>query len=147
MYYLLKIPVKHCNPHIQYSQLMVLPLSHIVGKYTATKFYVPVDDNAVSFAISEDLLHLPSLQLILTKTNHTPCVCPVSPDLTSECACNKNDPENLVTVSEDHVTVSNVSDQLGQVLLYFVSSNASGCQQRCYVRSVAQTYKLITQGK
>ena len=107
---------------------------------------MPAADNTLSFAIPDDLQDLPSLQLIWTKSNRTPCVCPVTPDLTSECACNKNDPENLVTVSGDRVTVSNLSDQLDHVLLYFVSSNASGCQQRCNVRSVAQIYRLIIRG-
>ena len=119
----------------------------LVGESAAIELYVPVTNNAVSFIIPEDLLDLPSLQLLWTKSNHTPCVCPVSQDLTSECACNKNDPENLVTVSGERVAVLNLSDQLDQVLLYFVSSNASGCQQRCYVRSVAQTYRLIIRGK
>ena len=145
-----------CNVHVCY-HLIIIPnettcpvsitLALIVGKNTATELYVPAADNTLSFDIPEDLLHLPSLQLIWTKSNHTPCVCPVSPNLTSECACNKNDPENLVTVSGDRVTVSNLSDQFDQVLLYFVSSNASGCQQRCNVRSVAQTYRLIIRGK
>ena len=117
------------------------------GKNTATVLYVPTADNTVSFDILEDLHNFPSLQLIWTKSNHTPCVCPVTPNLTSDCACNKNDPENLVTVSGNRMAVSNLSDQLDQVLLYFVSSNASGCQQRCFVRSVAQIYRLIIRGK
>ena len=61
---------------------------------TATELYVPAADNTLSFDIPEDL-HNSSLQLIWTKSNHIPCVCPVTPDLTSDCACNKNDPENL----------------------------------------------------
>lgn len=67
--------------------------------------------------------------------------------LISECVCNHYNSSNLITISGGRLTLSNLTKELDPVLIHFVYSAPSGCQNRCNIRSIARAYKIYAQGK
>lgn len=83
-----------------------------------------------------------SLQLVWYKNKTTQCVCPPVEDIISECSCNKNNPENTITIVGRNITITNLTgDDQGHVRLYFMSFT-SGCQNRCDVKYITKMYKI-----
>ena len=102
------------------------------------------DRSSASFQIPSHLREKNSLQLIWHKDDETQCVCPPVEEIVS-CACNKES-NNFITISGSYLTVSNLTEDVDYVLLHFMSSGLSGCNNKCEIRSVTEIYKIIMRG-
>ena len=101
-----------------------------------------------TFEIPELLHNNPSLQLIWSKDNDTQCVCPPVEEIMPTCACNMQSDDNVVTISNSNVTISNLTsmDGVHSVTIFLVISTSTGCQGRCNLRSIEGAYKVGFQG-
>jgi hypothetical protein len=107
--------------------------------------------SSARFEIPEYLRHRISLQLIWSKNGSTQCVCPPVERFISQCACNAYYPNNVISISGNNLSISNLTQEMGTggeaVSLFFVSSVSSGCLMTCNLRSIAAVYRIIiTQG-
>lgn len=68
-------------------------------------------------------------------------MCPPVEGLISQCACNKNGSQNVVTISGSDVTVTNLTGEDGYVMMYLVSTS-SGCQNECDIKTVEEIYRI-----
>lgn len=103
--------------------------------------YDVIQLDAINSSASFNLSSSSSLQLIWSKDNVSQCVCPALQEIISECACNKNNPRNMVTISGNTVTVANLTEEMSYVIVYLVSVTA-GCQNRCTIRRIMKIYKI-----
>jgi hypothetical protein len=106
--------------------------------------------SSVMFEIPEYLRYDKSLQLIWSKNDSTQCVCPPVERFISQCACNAYYPSNLISISDNHLSIFNLTQEMGEgeVSLFFVSSVSSGCLGTCNLRSIAAVYRIVvTQGR
>jgi hypothetical protein len=105
--------------------------------------------SSARFEIPENLRYDKLLQLIWSKNDSTQCVCPPVERFISQCACNAYYPDNIISISDNHLTISNLTQEMGEgeVSLFFISSVSSGCLGTCNLRSMAAVYRIfVTQG-
>ena len=106
---------------------------------------IHVSESSASIVIPEDLRNNRSVQLIWSKDVNMQCVCPPMEEFISQCACNINNPDsNMVTISNYHLTISNLTQLIGgeDLMVYFVSSISSGCRGTCNLRSIVGAYRI-----
>lgn len=116
---------------------------------TGTNETIHVSGTSASFDLPDRLHSDTSVQLILSKDENTQCVCPPVERVISQCACNIENPNNIVTISNHSITVSNLTQDAGEgeVILHLVSSVSSGCINTCNLRSIVGVYRIVvTQG-
>ena len=109
-------------------------------------------NSTISFDIPERLRNNHSIELIWSKDANTQCVCPPVEQFMARCACNIENPDsNMINISNHTVTISNLNyrtDEMGEgeVMLYFVHSDSSGCNNHCNLRSIEEEFRIFTQG-
>ena len=100
-----------------------------------------VNQNSASFVILEKLHNNRSIQLIWSTDEDTQCVCPPMEQFMSTCACNIYATNNQVTITNNQLVVSNLTQNV--TIFYFVSSLSSGCHGNCNLQSIAGVYNIF----
>lgn len=77
------------------------------------------------------------VELVWSKSQLNPCTCPLTE--LSECACNILNTNNMISHSENSITVSSIKQDLS---IYFFNST-SGCHGRCKIIKMLKVYKIF----
>ena len=100
-----------------------------------------MNQDSASLIIPEELRNNRSLQLIWSIDEYTQCVCPPVQQFMSTCACNTYATSNQVTITNNTLVVSNLTQNT--MTFYFVFSVSSGCHGNCNLQSMAGVYNVF----